>query len=168
MLLLVRKIERAKWNRRKSDAVEDTPADAITSCMRTSCDRLSVWRINAEDELPNAVLAIAAAGEKLEAMDFVMLHGPELDAHGLHANPSPAGTCVKDMLDSHYDVIDLTYSLLGKVAGIILGIVKEDRVKRCTKGELREILMSAIQAERLTPGDLKESLRLQLFPEQKP
>ena len=168
MLLLVRKIERAKWDRRKSDAIEDTPADAITSCMRTSGDKLSAWNINTEEELPNAVLAMVAGGEKLESMDFVILHGSELDAHGLQAMPSPGGTCVKDMRDSHYDIIDLTYSLLGKVAGIILGIVKEDRVKRCTKGELREMLMSAIKAERLTPGDLKESLRLKLFPGQKP
>jgi hypothetical protein len=168
MLLLVRKIERAKWDRRKSDAIEDTPADAITSCMRTSCDKLSVWRISAEDELPNAILAWVAAGEKLDSMDFVILRGSELNAHGLDAKPSPGGTPVKDMVNCHYDIVDLTYSMLGRVAGIILAVVKEERVERRTKAELREILMSAIAAKRLAPTDLTEKLRLKLFPPQKP
>ena len=167
MLLLVRKIERAKWDRRKSDAIEDTPADAITSCMRTSRDRLSVWRINAENELPNAMLAMVAEGEKLEAMDFVILHGSELDAHGLDAKPSPGGTCVKDMVNSHYDIVDLTYSMLGRVAGIILAVVKEERVERRTRSELRGLLMSAIEENRLVPADLTERLRLKLFPVEK-
>ena len=168
MLLLVRKIERAKWDRRKSDAIEDTPADAITSCMRTSRNKLSVWRIGAEDQLPNAILAMVAVGEKLESMDFAILRGRELEAHGLDAKCSPGGTCVKDMIDSHYDIVDLTYCTLGRVAGIILAIVKEERVERRTKAELREILMSAIEAERLSPADLAEKLRVKLFPAKKP
>lgn len=51
---------------------------------------------------------------------------------------------------------------------MILAVVKEERVERRTKAELRQILMSAIEAKRLTPNDLTEKLRDKLFPAQKP
>ncbi len=165
MLLLVRKIERAKWERRKSDELKDTPADAITRCMRTSEDKLSVWRIDTEDEFPDAVLAIVATAEHLETMHFVMLCGEELHARGLQTECSPSGPPVRGMEDRHYDIVDLTYSTLGEVASIILRIVKENRVERRTKRELRELLISAVEQGRLARIDLKERLRGKLFPE---
>ncbi len=164
MSFFVRKIERAKWVRRKSDAVDDTPADAITSCLRTSSNTLSVWRIDSEEQLPNAIVAIVSAGDSIETMDFVIFSGQELNALGLAVSGSPGGTSVKDMVDAHFDIVDLTYATLGKVAGIVLGIVREERVARRTKSQLHALIMDAVESKRITREDLKERLREKLFP----
>jgi hypothetical protein len=168
MALLVRKIERAKWNRRKSNAIEDTPADAITSCMRTSSDRLSVWQIDTEERLPQAVLAIAAAGSSLDTMDFVVFAAAELEFRGLIVRRTPSGTGVHNMHDAHYDIVELTYSSLGRVAGLVLDAIGRDAVKRFRMNELRELLRSAITNGQLDESSLTQSLREKLFPEQRP
>lgn len=45
MTLLVRKINRAKWMQNDILSEQDVSADAITICMKTVGNTLSVWQI---------------------------------------------------------------------------------------------------------------------------
>jgi len=60
MALQVRKINKAKWLRADIVNSAEIPADAITNCLRTQQNNLSVWRIKSEDEIENAVIAISS------------------------------------------------------------------------------------------------------------
>jgi len=70
MPFLVRKISYSKW--RASVEGDTTPsADAITSCMRTSGNTLSLWLIEDLTKLDDAIIAIASDFKQLEAIDIV-------------------------------------------------------------------------------------------------
>lgn len=159
MSLLVRKIEAAKWRRTSSEDVADVPADAITGCTRTSGNKLSVWRIEQEDDLRSAVLAMTAMGSQIETMDFVVLKEADLASQELSLARSPSTTPVRDFIDRHFDIVDLTYSSLGRVARVILGLVKADGVRRFTKAQLREILLQAVKEDRVDRSALHEKLQ---------
>ena len=60
MSLLVRKINRAKWLQTDIAHGDDISADAITNCMKTTSNRLSVWEVESEARIEEAALAIAS------------------------------------------------------------------------------------------------------------
>ena len=160
MSLLVRKIEAAKWRRTSSHDVADVPADAITGCTRTSGNRLSVWRIEQQEDLGGAVLAMAAMGSQIETMDFVVLKEADLVSHELKLAQSPSTTPVTDFVDRHFDIVDLTYASLGRVATVILALVRANQVARFTKAQLRELLLQAVKDNRVDRDALNEKLQL--------
>ena len=73
MALIVRKIDYNKWMQRKILDGEQPSADAVTNCMRTTRNTLSVWYINDSTELEEAVLAIASQFDHLDSADFLII-----------------------------------------------------------------------------------------------
>ena len=73
MSYLIRKIGQAKWKKQEVLKGNPVPADAITSCLRTSSNTLSTWEIDTLDSLNSAILAISTNVDYLETMDFVAI-----------------------------------------------------------------------------------------------
>src|SRR5680860_1384079 len=69
--LLVRKIEKAKWMQNDILNGEEVSADAITNCTRTNKNKLSLWFIQDESNLDDAVLALTSQAQHLETIDTV-------------------------------------------------------------------------------------------------
>jgi len=78
MSLFVRKIIKSKWYQTDIENGDDVSADAITNCMKTKQNTLSVWEIESPDELDNAVLAIVSQHQHLETIDVVKLDSVSL------------------------------------------------------------------------------------------
>ena len=57
MSLLIRKINRNRWLE-EDEVPNDVPADAITGCMRTQRNTLSVWEVPDEGKIDEAVKEI--------------------------------------------------------------------------------------------------------------
>ena len=74
MQLLVRKINRAKWDQNNICEGESPSGDAITIDLRTKNNTLSIWEINSEDEIEDAVLALTVAGDTLNTIDIVIFN----------------------------------------------------------------------------------------------
>jgi len=159
MALLVRKIEKAKWLQNDILAGEDVSADAITNCMKTRMNALSVWEIGGEEELHNAVLAMASQFQHLDTIDVVVLLPAAVAEAGLSVRGTNGATPVKDLAGSHRDLVSLTYRSLGKLAGLIVDGIRQKNVHRYTKQQLKRLLEEAIQAGRLSRDQLQESLR---------
>jgi hypothetical protein len=156
--MLVRKINKAKWM--NGDTVNEPPsADAITNCLRTTKNTLSVWRINNEAELEEAVLAIVSGQDHLETIDIIMLdddyfmkcHIPMEETEGL--------TPVEDLKKTHIDLCFLDFWTIGMVAEHIIENIKKHRLKRFTISGLKKIIKNAIAKNRLKLSDLKESVQ---------
>lgn len=75
---LVRKFTRSKWGNPVPADYSNLNADAVTSCLRTTRNTLSVWRIENEKELDQAILAIAGTLERLQTFDIVSLDETEI------------------------------------------------------------------------------------------
>ena len=165
MPLLVRKITMSKWrlrNDRLSDEDVYISADAITNCMKTAENTLSTWVVQTRDEIPEAVLAIASLHQHIDTIDVVCLDLFFLESQGIHLKSTPGNTPVKDLVDRHKDIFNLTYKSLGTVAIHIFNEIKGEKVERYTRGKIKKLLKNAIDAGRLQKNELHESVRSKL------
>ena len=163
MTLQVRKINQAKWL--QADIVNGAkiPADAITNCLRTQQNALSVWKIKSEDEIENAVIAIVSGHpHPFETFDIVLLNPEYLERNGVNFTATEGTTTVKRLKDMHFDMVDLTYEKLGIVACHIVEKFKEKKVLRYTKKNLKDILNNAINEKRLDINELSENIKNKL------
>jgi hypothetical protein len=159
MSILVRKINRAKWPQENLGTTIDIPADAITGCLRTQQNTLSVWEIPTQDDLGEAVLAIAASLDHLESLDVIMLDSEFLISANIDISNTPGNTKVNDLVDTHKDLSNLTYSKLGIISTHIVDRIHADQLRRFTKKSLKDILNKAIEEQRLNRDDLKEYIK---------
>lgn len=162
MSLLVRKINKAKWMQKDVRSAEDVSADAITTNdLKTRGNTLSAWQV-AEEAIADAVLAIVASHQQLDTIDVVCLEPSSLERNGIRLQSTPGITPVKDIIYKHIDICNLTYRTLGTVAEQIVLALKEGKVVRYTRDNIKKLLMGSINMERLQMDDLNESLRKRL------
>jgi hypothetical protein len=156
--MLVRKINKAKWF---SDGrvIGDPSADAMTNCLRTTQNTLSVWQINSETEIEDAVLAIVSGQDHLETMDIVMLEDDYVIKCEICTEETEGLTPVSDLRNKHRDLTSLNYWTMGMVAYHIIENIKKDKSQRFTEAKLKKIIKDAIAANRLKLADLKEAIQ---------
>ncbi|RXK57758.1 hypothetical protein ESA94_19760 [Lacibacter luteus] len=162
MPFLVRKINRAKWFQLDITKSDEVSADAITNCLKTTRNTLSVWHIESEDDLDNAALAIVANQEHLDTIDVVILDENSLQKYSLDVVVSPGETPVSSLINAHRDIAELTFTKLGQVKEHIIERIRHDKLKRYTVASLKKILLDAIAKGILQKNDLKETLRAKL------
>lgn len=123
---------------------------------------LSVWEVISETDIDEAVLAIVSGGDHLEAIDVVLMSSDYLTEKGINCVRTNGSTPVGDLVEKHIDLSNLTYKSLGIVAYHIVDKINDQKVKRYTIRQLKEILNQAISQNRLTPDKLKDSIREKL------
>jgi len=161
--MLIRKIDKAKWV--SGNSINEPPtADAITNCLRTRNNKLSVWRIKDESELEEAVLAIVAGQDHLETIDVVMLDDKHFAERRISTEESAidARTPVEDLKHIHRNLSSLNVLTLKVVAEHIMERIKKDYLRRFTNAQLKRILNEALTNNRLRLSDLQESMRNRL------
>lgn len=159
MSFLVRKINKAKWFQIDIMQSDDVSADAITNCLKTSKNTLSVWHIETEEDLDKAVLAIVANQEHLDTIDVVILDEPSLNNYNLNIVASPGDTPVTSLIEAHRDIAELTFTKLGQIKDHIVQRIRNQKLKRYTVSSLKKILTNAINDGLLQKEDLNESIR---------
>ena len=157
MGLLVRKINRSKWPQDDEKNVFKVASDAITICLKSCGNTLSVWEIDNEQNLDEAVLALASGFQHLESIDVVMLESDRLQAE-IKSKQTKGQTPVKDLENTHFDLIDLNYYTIGLVAEHIIEKLRQKKIKRYTISDLKKILNTAIATGRLKREDLNASV----------
>jgi hypothetical protein len=162
MSLLVRKINKAKWMQNDILSGEDVSADAINNSLKTTDNTLSAWQVAGAEAIEDAVLAIVSSHKHLDTIDVVCLDPSSLESNGIMLQSNPGGTPVRDLIDRHIHICDLTYRTLGTVAEQIVHALKEGKDERYTKGKIKNLLKNAIKLRRLQKDDLDESLRRKL------
>jgi len=97
-----------------------------------------------------------------DTIDVVCLEPSSLESNGIRLQSTSGITPVKNLIDQHIDICDLTYRTLGTVAEQIALALKEGKDVRYTKGKIKNLLKDAIDQGRLQMNDLNESLRKRL------
>lgn len=167
-MYLARRIARAKWdktrNLQRGLADDEISADAVTGDLRTRDNSLSFWRVRtqADGEIEDVALAIAAAGERLDRLDMVWIAEKELQADGQVLEESTGRTPITDLADRHIDICRLDYSRLGKVARRVAAAIEGDQCCILPKGRVKKLLVEAIKAGRVTPEKLADRLRSEI------
>jgi hypothetical protein len=163
MSILVRRINRAKWQQIiNEDDASDVSADAITNCLKTTNNDLSVWKINTIEGLEDAILALITGRQqsKLSTLHYVLLEESVVLERGLILKESIGDTVIESLSSTHKDISTLTYSRLGTVKDLILDKLKDNKETFYTKAQLKGILKNAISTGRVNINFLNPELLL--------
>ncbi|AQQ72572.1 hypothetical protein SMSP2_02962 [Limihaloglobus sulfuriphilus] len=169
MSILVRKINRAKWRLTDKQTVADLRGDAVTSCLRTSGDKLSVWKFDDDDCEKikyESILALMTGSSKNtidDTIHVVFLNSKDLKEEGLELGEQKGDTYVKDLVDAHRNIENLNYFKLGKLAELILKQIDTKNVHRINSSKIVNLLINAIEQKRLEFQDLNENLQAKLI-----
>ena len=159
MTYLVRKIAPAKWSGVQS--LETLSADALTADLRTTNNTLSLWEIDGEDKLNNAVLALAVSkkAKKFEKMDLVLIP-KEILAKQLPIRASPGDTFADRLSDTHREVVDLKYPSLGIFAQIIIDVISKNNFTTIAKAKVENIVKAAYKSKTVDISCLPEEMQI--------
>ena len=163
LAILVRKISRAKWPE-EICPINILCGDAISD-LRTTSNTISLWRVDSEEDLSTAMLALAASSKSSRIENVSLVWFPEetlLDKNIPLDTNSPGDTIISDLVQYHRDACEITYQSLGDLASIIMTelIVKKHYI-RFGRAEVKKALATAyknnrIAEEKCTPDLLDE------------
>jgi hypothetical protein len=164
MEYLARKIARAKWDPKPGLPPEAIRADAITGCLRTTNDTLSVWECDGTLlDIAEVALALAAQGNTLDKLDIVLLKMSDLEARGIALTATPGETPVTDLRARHRDLANLDMVAHGSVAVPIATLVRARTDHYSfTRRRVLELLGAAIDSGRVSSDALAASLRMDI------
>ena len=159
-MFLARKITRSKWEK-EGFAVGEIPADAITVDLRTQGNKLSFWQCGdgTADEVKEAALALATAGNRVDKIEIVWVSDDDLRADEQHWDLTEGRTPVTDLIRRHVDLALLDYVRLGRVAYRIIAAIEAGRITRLTKKRVANLIAAAVQEGRVDLADLAEKVR---------
>lgn len=161
-----RKFSRAKWVKPSFIKDDDIPADAITLCLKTADNKLSLWDCTEQKlSIEDVVLALATGlkVDKLEKMHVIAFQKDELHAAGLTLVSSDGETQVVDMVDRHMDLVELTLSKLANLAKIMANQIDTERhCHSFTRKEVAKILNDSIVAGRITIDKLGPGIQAEI------
>lgn len=174
MTFFVRKISKAKWPSEEeiaetpldTDIIPSVRADALTTCLKTSQNTLSVWAVenSSDEEIEKAILALItnAKLERLNRIQVVYFSKEDVINLGLPLEETDGDTVIESLSKLHNDLIDLNYEKLGKVSQLIISSLRTESVKTYNERKLKEILLKAIENKVVDQNLLHPSLQARL------
>jgi len=144
--ILIRKISRAKWPEQGVlTDIADIPGDAITADLRTTANTLSFWAVKDIDELKNVIVALATVptAKGFDSIPVIWIDEDTIKQFGLGVNESIGITAAKHYADNHRDLVELTYSSLGTVAGIVMSAINDGQYERVTTSKVKDYTREA-------------------------
>jgi len=162
MSFLVRKINRNNWDANITD-ISHIGADAITNCMRTKKNCMSVYEIPSEAKINDALLAIASNFDNPDTFDVVLMKKGDIKKLNIELIQNPGATPIEHLQNAHFDITGLSYRKLGTIANYIVDCIRKKRIVRCTRGELKEIFLNAKSEGLVDPKLLKKNFRIQIY-----
>lgn len=161
-----RKFNRAKWEKPPFIKDDDIPADAVTICLKTGDNKLSLWECTDEKtSLEDVVLALATGVRvgQLEKMHVIALPKEELASAQLVLYKSQGDTQVQELRERHLDLIELTLSKLAAFARLMATQMRGDiNCHSFTKKEVAKIINNSISAGRITADKLAPGIQAEL------
>jgi len=159
MSLLVRKIQRSKWGDCAENSDVPVNADALTNCLKTTGDTLSVWFAQDDSDLDSAKIALIGTMSKLEKIDIIVLDESELAANDVVLAETPGITLAKPLVDRHRDLARLSVIEMMKVSSIIQRKLVEGETERIGKPELLRLFKKAIDNGLIVKSELSDDLQ---------
>lgn len=176
MPIVVRRINLGKWKNYSKNkpgkkilssvlgfSKYNAPADAITGCLKTKNNELSVWIVDKKEDIPYALLAMATGTKQdsLGTIDYVTFESEELIKAGIRYEPSleDAGTAIPILKQFHNDIKDVDYCCLGKMQDMIVSKVNSNSEQNVLKEDLWRWIEKAIDGKIIDFDLLTEKYR---------
>ncbi len=152
MAYYVRKISRSKWQEDPLSADEEKAllevkkgaADAVTNCIKTTGNKLSLWRVEEKRDSIDDIIPLIVGFERPDTCDIIYISDEVFLQEGIVIEQSSedANTPIEELKQYHYNAIVEDYEGLGKFARIVLrSLDNHKRFKgKEVKTKLREML----------------------------
>ena len=125
------------------DDVFAIPSTVILSSFKNDDNTISVWEINSEEELDEAVLALTTCFKSLDTIDVVTLEEEYLDKVTVEYEYSDGLTPVKDLVHTHLNIKNLDYYKIGLISEYIIQRISLNKIKRYNLEDILTILRKA-------------------------
>lgn len=145
------------------DAKNDIPGDPLKDFKNIDNNKLSLYEIeDKKRNLTNVLGAIGANRERFDHIDYVIIKKKLIIEAGLILDKSDGGTPDEVVNDKwHYDLINLSGSMLIKFAKIILDI--DDRYySRALSKEVKLIILDGYKSNRYDIGKIPHNLLIKI------
>ena len=130
MAYYVRKIARSKWQEthlssneaQAREEVKRVKADAITNCIKTSDNKLSLWRVDDKKDSIDDIVPLIIGFERPDTCDVVYISEEVFSEEQitLEQSSDDANTPIEELKQYHYNAIVKDYEGLGKFAKVVL------------------------------------------------
>ena len=152
MAYYVRKISRSKWQEDPLSADEEkallevkkVAADAVTNCIKTTGNKLSLWRVEEKRDSIDDIIPLIVGFERPDTCDIIYISDEVFLQEGIVIEQSSedANTPIEELKQYHYNAIVEDFEGLGKFARIVLrSLDNHKRFKgKEVKTKLREML----------------------------
>ena len=136
-----RAISQNKWLTVISE--DNYSGDSITGDLRTHGNTLSVWKLDEVNEklVDYYCIMTAINRDSLAKVDYVIFDDNDFDAIGVKLNQVD-GICDaftdENIKKNHYDLIQIGYNQLGKIAKLIHDKVKSGKIATITKKDMKD------------------------------
>lgn len=152
MAYYVRKISRSKWQEnplstdesKASQEVKNVAADAITNCIKTTGNKLSLWKVEEKRDSIEDIIPLIIGFERPDTCDIIYIDDRMFYEEGISLEQSSqdANTPIEDLKKFHYNAVVKDYDGLGKFAKVVLkSLSNHKRFKgKEVKAKLQEML----------------------------
>lgn len=130
MAYYVRKIARSKWpegqlSENEVQAIEEVKsvkADAITNCIKTTENKLSLWRVKEKRDSIDDIIPLIIGFERPDTCDIIYISDEAFleEKIPLEQSSDDANTPIEELKQYHYNAIVKDYEGLGKFAKVVL------------------------------------------------
>lgn len=150
---LLRKFSLAKWEPNRNLVASQISADAITGCIRTTDNTLSVWSSSTcdfkSDEVEKLIVALATTMDEPAAIDLIWLDDQKLIDKGVELISTPGGSKYKSLNSKHKDICQLKHGTLAIVGEHILEQLNDiNTYKRIRKPDLVKLVIKWMEIDR--------------------
>lgn len=151
--------KKAKWEQDKNKNISDISSDIITNCLKTSQDTLSLWYVENEDEIDNAIIALSSNRDYVNRLDYIVIPDQYIKDYNLELNKEEGNSPYISFNNNHYNIVNINYSLLGRIAEMIVDIINNgQKIERIHEKVIKSKLKTAIEKKLLDTQKMKESL----------
>lgn len=166
MVYYVRKIARSKWQAGalSSDTqlaekeIKGVSSDAITNCIKTTENKLSLWRVEQKSDTIDDIIPLIVGFEKPATCDVIYISEDDLEKEGLNIKQSKedANVPIERLKEYHYNAYVNDYEGLGKFAKVVLKSL--DSHKRFKGKEVKEKLQSMLKNHEIEENMISQKL----------
>ncbi len=152
--------KRGKWNNVKDKSYGELSSDAVTKCLKTTGETLSLWYAKDEKDIDKAIVALASTKERIDTLDYIVIEDSLIDSYELELSNTEGKSAYVEFNKQHFDIIGLNYLKLGKVIELIHNIVskEEDAIKRIKSKQIKQKLKSALDNGKLSENHINKDL----------
>ncbi|MEY8684828.1 hypothetical protein AB9N12_01360 [Bacteroides sp. AN502(2024)] len=139
--------------------------DAISD-LRTTDNKLSVWKADTQEDINDAIVALALSRDSVSKLSYFFLKEEDLYKIEIKISDKQVGVAAgldSQILIKHRDLIDLDYWRLGYLAEHLTKLAKdENNRKNCSASEVKKLLEKYKEEHKITPNQMKDKLKEKL------